>query len=115
MGSTASVLGRFTSPCFKHLIFSSLLHLYSVYHHKSIQHQPLPRSTILILARLMLVGMVSTRILTATWWRKLSSRTSASHTPSKPAGHRIRKNASHQCTRTAPGSSRQISSVFVSM
>merc|ERR1712025_220652 len=89
--------------------------LHSVYHHKNIQHQLLPRSTIQILGRLMLVGMGSTRILTVTWWRKLSSRTNASHTPNKPAGHRIRKNASLPCTKTAPGSSRQTSNVFVSM
>merc|ERR1712025_610086 len=99
----------------KQLIFSSLFHLYSVYHLKSIQHQPLPRSTILILARLMLVGMVSTRILTVTWSRKLSSRTNASHTPSKPVGHRIRKNASLLCIRTALESSKQTSNVFASM
>merc|ERR1712025_273201 len=91
MGSTASLLGRVKSPCSKHPIFSSLLRLYSVCHHQSIQHLALPRSIILILARLTWVGMGSTRILTVTWWRKLSSRTSASHTPSKPAGHRIRK------------------------
>merc|ERR1711875_157299 len=113
MGST-SWLSR-ASSCSKHLIFSSLFHLYSVYHHKSIQHQPLLRSTILILGRLMLVGMGSTRILTVTWWRKLSSKTSASHTPNKPVGHRIRKNASLLCTRTARESSRQTSNVFVSM
>merc|ERR1711942_43104 len=115
MGSTASLLGRIKSRCSKHLTFSSLLHLHSVYHHKSIQHQPLHRSTILILGRLMLVGMGSTRIPTVTWWRKLSSRTSASHTPNKPAGHRIRKNASQLCTRTAPESSRLTLNVSASM
>merc|ERR1711862_676568 len=102
MGSTASLLGRVKSPCSKHLIFSSLLRLYSVCRHQSIQHLLLLRNTILILARLMLVGMGSTRILTVTWSRKLSSRTSASHTPNKPAGHRTRKNASLPCIRTAP-------------
>merc|ERR1711942_562153 len=102
------------SSCSKQLIFSSLFHSYSVYHLKNIQHQPLLRSTILILGRLMLVGMGLTRILTVTWLRKLSSRTSASLTPSKPVGPRIRKNASLSCTRTAPESSRQTSNVFAS-
>merc|ERR1712243_401671 len=58
MGITFS-LSR-ASLCSKQLIFSFISHLYSVYHHQNIQHQPLPRSIILILARLMLVGMVST-------------------------------------------------------
>merc|ERR1711942_386387 len=112
---TWGLLGRSNSPCSKYLIFSSLLLLYSVCHHKNIQHQPLPRSIILILARLTWVGMGSTRILTVTWWRKLFLRTSASHTPNKLAGHRITKNASLLCTRTAPELSRQTSSAFVSM
>merc|ERR1712201_18845 len=104
-----------SSTCFKQLVFSSSYHLYWVFHHKSIQHRLLLRNTILILARLMLVGMALTRTLTVIWWRKLSSRTNASHTPSKPAGHRTRKSASLLCTRTAPESSRLTSSVFASM
>merc|ERR1711942_452454 len=115
MGSTASLLGKVKSPCSKHPIFSSLLRLYSVCHHQSIQHQLLPRSTILILARLTWVGMGSTRILIVTWWRKSSSKTSASHILSKHAGHKIRKYASLLCTRTARESSRQTLNVFVSM
>merc|ERR1711862_401404 len=104
-----------SSRCFKQLVFSSSYHWYLLFHHKSIQHQLLLRNTILILARLMLVGMALTRILTVTWWRKLSSRTNASHILNKPAGHRTRKNASLLCTRTARGSSRQILNVFASM
>merc|ERR1711942_617274 len=57
-----------------------------VCHHKNTQHQPLRRSTILILARQTLVGMGSTRILIVIWWRRSSSRTSVSHTPNKPVG-----------------------------
>merc|ERR1711942_432446 len=103
------------SSCSKQLVFSSSVHLHSVYHLKNIQHQPLPRNTILILGRLMLVGMGLTRTLTVTWWRKLSSRTNVSHTPNKPAGHKTRKNASLLCIRTAPESSRQTLNVFASM
>merc|ERR1711942_322647 len=83
-----------SSRCFKQLVFSSSYQWYYLFHHKSIQHQLLLRNTILILARLMLVGMALTRTLIVIWWRKLSSRTNASHTLSKPAGHRTMKNAS---------------------
>merc|ERR1711875_61921 len=105
MGVQLELLG--SSRCYKQLVFSSVYHWYYLFHHKSIQHPLLLRNTILILARLMLVGMALTRTLTVIWWRKLSSRTNASHTLNKPAGHRTMKNASLLCTRTAQGSSRQ--------
>merc|ERR1711862_319364 len=47
--------------------------------------------------------------------RKLSSRTNASLTPNKLAGHKTRKSASLLCTKTALESSRLTLNAFASM
>merc|ERR1712212_479068 len=54
------------------------------------QHLHLPRGIILTLGRQMWGATVSTRTPTATWWRKLCSRTNASLTPRGLASPRIR-------------------------
>merc|ERR1712096_318876 len=52
---------------------------------------------------------------TATRWRRSSSRTSASHTLRRPVGHKTRRLANRNCSKTAPGSLRPILSVSASM
>merc|ERR1712096_306989 len=92
----------------------TLLHL----HHPlllSTQHHLQFRIIIQTLARSMLGATASTRTPTATRWRRSSSRTSASHTLRRPAGHKTRRLANRKCSKTAPGSLRPISSVSASM
>merc|ERR1712202_125075 len=82
-------------------------HLHHLHHHHpSIQLLHLFRTTTRTLGRPTLEAMVSTRTLTATRWRRLSSRTSASLTKRRLATPKTRRSASPLCTRTAPGSLR---------
>merc|ERR1712096_54418 len=92
----------------------TLLHLHHPLH-LSTQHHPQFRIIIQTLARPMLEATALTRTPTATRWRRLSSRTSVSHTLRRPAGHKTRRLANRNCSKTAPGSLRPISSVFASM
>merc|ERR1712096_105749 len=71
-------------------IVKDLLTLLHRHHplHLSTQHHRQFRIIIQTLARQMLGAMESIRTPTATRWRRLSSRTSASHTLRRPAGHK---------------------------
>merc|ERR1712002_1165122 len=84
-------------PSFFSYLLSPVLHLLLL----NIQLLLLLRATALILARLMLEGMVSTRTPTATWWRRWCSRTSVSPTQRPLAGLRITRNVLQSNTRTA--------------
>merc|ERR1712183_281891 len=92
----------------------TLLHLHHPLH-LSTQHHLQFSIIIQTLARPMLGATASTRTPTATRWRRSSSRTSASHTLRRPAGHKTRRLANRNCSKTAPGSLRPISSVSASM
>merc|ERR1719186_988821 len=82
--------------------------------HLSTQHHHQFRIIIQTLVRPMLEATASTRTLTATRWRRSSSRTIASLTPRRPAGHKTRRLANRSCSKTAPGSLRPILSVSAS-
>merc|ERR1712183_61195 len=104
-------------PVFQMWTVKDLLILLHLHHplHLSTQHQRQFRITILILARPMLGDTASTKTHTATRWRRSYLRTSASHIPRRPAGHKIRRRANRSCSKTALGSLRPISSVSALM
>merc|ERR1712096_497956 len=64
------------------------------------QHHLQFRIIIQTLARPMLGATALTRIPTATRWRRSSSRTSASHTLRRLAGHKTRRLANRNCSKT---------------
>merc|ERR1712183_934831 len=85
------------------------------HHLPSIQLLHQSRITTPTSGRPMLGATASTQTPTATRWRRSSSRTSASLTRRKLAGHRTRRSAVQSCTRTVPESSRPRLSASASM
>merc|ERR1712096_26962 len=74
-----------------------------LHHHPSIQLLHLFRTTTRTLGRPTWGDTASTRTLTVTRWRKLSSRISVSLTKSGLAIPKTRRSASPYCIRTVPG------------